>query len=279
MRKVHVLLALAAILAPVSGWCDAVPDAFTFNPAGDAEPQATVVSNTITVTGIDEASAISITDGEYRIGAGAYTSSPGTVTNQQTVQVRATAGDFEQTVDAVLAIGGVQGTFSVTSRAANSDTVDDSGGDPVLVSTSAGTLMNLANEPDSPYASANYLYPNGFFSFDITGLANGGSATVTITLPSGAAPAYYVKCINNACALFGAAIAGNVVTLSLVDGGAGDGDNTVNGIISDPGAPAVAYSAGGGGGYSSGGYGSLGGLTIVLGLLLAAWRRRSYRGV
>lgn len=53
---------------------DTTPDAFTFTPATDANPSAYSTSNTITVSGISTGSAISVTGGEYQIGAGAFTS-------------------------------------------------------------------------------------------------------------------------------------------------------------------------------------------------------------
>jgi len=272
-------VALVALIAAAPAWSqDTTPEAFTFNDQTGAEPSAMVESNTITVTGIDAAAAISVTGGEYRIGAGAYTSNAGTVTYNQMVQARATAGAFGATVDVVLSIGGVSDTFSVTSRNANSDTVLDAGGRVVSVGTNTGTLLNLRLVSPSVYASSAYQYPNGFFAFDVDVAAPGDTAIVTMTLPAGAEPTVYVKCSNSACALFGGvSFAGEVVTLTLTDGGAGDMDNLADGVISDPGAPGilVPYSGGGGGYSSGGGYGgSPGGLTILVGLALGLLRRR-----
>ena len=86
-------------------------------------------------------------------------------------------------------------------------------------------------------------FDDGYFSFDITGLAVGGSTTVTITLPAGAAPDTYYKVQGGSFFEFlfdgtdGAQINGNVITLTLVDGGRGDADGVANGVIVDPGAP------------------------------------------
>lgn len=80
----------------------------------------------------------------------------------------------------------------------------------------------------------------GFYAFRIEGLEPGATAAVTLTLPEGASSNAYVKCIDGACNYFDrATFSGNVVTLTLVDGGAGDSDGIANGIILDPGAPVV----------------------------------------
>jgi hypothetical protein len=51
----------------------------------------------------------------------------------------------------------------------------------------------------------------------------------------------YWKLQNNAWSqLAGATFLGNQVSLALTDGGTGDADHAANGIITDPGAPAIA---------------------------------------
>ena len=133
-------------------------------------------------------------------------------------------------------------------------------------------------------------FPNGVFSFDITGLSNGQSVEVTLTLPAGAMPTTYYKFQGGGSFEFlfdgteGAQISGNVVTLTLVDGGVGDADGTANGTIVDPGAPGLTSTppptggTGGNGGSlasvsDSGGTGA--GLLSAFGLA-ALWRRRRH---
>ncbi len=73
-------------------------------------------SNPITVAGITGPTPISITGGEYKIGTGTYTSASGTVNNGDTVTVRQTSSNSVATrTDVTLNIGGVVGTFSVTT--------------------------------------------------------------------------------------------------------------------------------------------------------------------
>lgn len=100
---------------------DTTPNAFTFADQINAELSTVVTSNTITVSGIDAASPISISGGSYAINGGAHTSSSGMVTNGQTVTVRATSSaSYATPTNATLTIGGVSDTFSVTTKAAPS---------------------------------------------------------------------------------------------------------------------------------------------------------------
>jgi hypothetical protein len=83
----------------------------------------------------------------------------------------------------------------------------------------------------------------GLFSFAVSGVTPGGSVAVTVTLPAGEAPMGYFK-VDPAAGTSspftfngttGAELHANSAVLHLVDGGPGDSDNTVNGIITDPG--------------------------------------------
>jgi hypothetical protein len=102
---------------------DSTPDAFTFTDVTGATLSSQYTSNTITVAGINTASAISITGGTYSINGGSYTSSPGTVVNGDTVSVRVTSSGSPTTaVNAVLTIGGVSDTYTVTTSSGYSFT-------------------------------------------------------------------------------------------------------------------------------------------------------------
>jgi hypothetical protein len=96
--------------------CDVTPDPFTFTDQTNVGLSQTITSNTITVSGIICASAISITGGTYSINSGGYTGADGMVNNGDTVTVRQTSsGSSSTTTDATLTIGGVSDTFSVTT--------------------------------------------------------------------------------------------------------------------------------------------------------------------
>lgn len=101
--------------------CDTTPDDFHFVDESGVEPGAVVVSNVVTITGIDMATEISVSGGEYSIGCGStFTSAPGLIEFEEEVCVRHTAAaGFEAGAGpTVLVVGGVASSFSSTTRAA-----------------------------------------------------------------------------------------------------------------------------------------------------------------
>lgn len=97
---------------------DTTPNAFTLNVVDDAVPGAEVISEPFTVSGINAPTPISIEGGQYAVNGGAYTSAAGTVRNGDTVRVKVTSsGTLQTDVKATLTIGGVAGTFIVTTLA------------------------------------------------------------------------------------------------------------------------------------------------------------------
>ena len=95
--------------------------------------------------------------------------------------------------------------------------------------------------PAEAQATKPISFPDGLFSFDITGLTPGATATVTITLPPGAAPTQYWKyhASEGGWIQIPMTIVGppNVIKITLVDGGLGDDDGAANGVIVDQGGP------------------------------------------
>jgi hypothetical protein len=98
---------------------DTAPDAFAFTSALAIEGSVST-SDVVTLAGFTGSVPISVSgDGspEYRIGAGNWTSTAGTVTSGQQVQVRLTAAWTERTVrTATLSVGAGSGTFSVETQ-------------------------------------------------------------------------------------------------------------------------------------------------------------------
>ena len=144
--------------------------------------------------------------------------------------------------------------------------------DYVTIKTSAGKLASCeaVDNPSAGDAPSNTNFPWGFFNFTINGVGAGNPTTVTLYLPTGAAPDTYYKygppTPGNPDAWYeflddgqapptgptGATINSNVVTLEFVDGSRGD-DTGVDNSIVDQGGPAtvtppVAVGGGGGGG-------------------------------
>ncbi len=96
---------------------NSVPDPFVFTPISNVATNQSFKSNTITISGINAPSPISIIGGSYSIGnSGQFTTAPSTVTNGQmvTVQLQSSSANLA-TTSATLSIGGVSGTFSVTT--------------------------------------------------------------------------------------------------------------------------------------------------------------------
>ena len=232
---------------------DSTPDAFSFVDQADVAPESVVTSAPVTISGIDTAAQVTVTGGEYSVNceAGTYSAAAGTISNGQTICVRHTAAaGFATMTNTTLTIGGVMDSFTSTTSAdpANGETeqVNTPSGVPAQVNSSTGLIENLVNSATPPAGTTppqGVSFDDGYFSFDITGLAVGGSTTVTITLPAGAAPDTYYKVQGGSFFEFlfdgtdGAQINGNVITLTLVDGGRGDADGVANGVIVDPGAP------------------------------------------
>jgi hypothetical protein len=108
----------------VAGASDTTPDAFSFTDQTDVALSTLTTSNTITVTGIDAATAISVTGGEMSINSGAFGSASTTVVASDTVQLRVTSSASNSTAVAVtLDIGGVTDEWSVTTVAASVGTI------------------------------------------------------------------------------------------------------------------------------------------------------------
>ncbi|HEX7168940.1 MAG TPA: choice-of-anchor U domain-containing protein [Acidimicrobiales bacterium] len=128
--------------------------------------------------------------------------------------------------------------------------VENAGGDrytlptlagPVTITASTGKFSRVAQVAQPSGAPGAYDYPVGWFGMEINGVGKGGSTVLTLDVPASVGElTTAVKCAP-ACAPFtGASVAGSRVTLTLVDGGAGDADKKANGRILDPVAPARA---------------------------------------
>lgn len=95
---------------------DSTPDEFSFTAKTGAAINTAYISDAVTVNGIDTVVAISITGGEYSVNGGVFTTATGTVVVNDTVTVKTTAANgTELTREAVLTIGGVVGTYAITT--------------------------------------------------------------------------------------------------------------------------------------------------------------------
>jgi hypothetical protein len=128
---------------------DTIPDSFTFTDLTGVPLSTVQTSDAITVSGIAAPAAITIVGGEYQMnGAGPWTSSPGTVANTNTVQVRHTSSATNSTaVNTTLTIGGVSDTFTST-------TLDDTTPDPF-------TFTDVTGVPRSTVQTSNAITVSG----------------------------------------------------------------------------------------------------------------------
>jgi len=138
------------------------------------------------------------------------------------------------------------GVGDVCDNTAN-DQPTSTGSGVFTLQTSAGYFSFTAGVGNpSPADAPDLDFPHGFFSFTIEGLAPGGTAEVTITLPDNVpAGSQYWK--------YGPTVANpadhwyqipmgdndgdNVITITITDGGDGDDDLVANGVITEPGGP------------------------------------------
>ncbi|MBC2717235.1 MAG: PKD domain-containing protein [Desulfobacteraceae bacterium] len=102
-------------------------------------------------------------------------------------------------------------------------------------------------------------FKHGLVKFTIHGLASGDSLKLTITYSAGIPfnAEYWKYDPGNGWyqIAFGSNDGDNVITITLIDGGTGDGDETANGTISDPGGIGIPRSGDGDSDGSSGGGG------------------------
>ena len=96
---------------------DTMPDQFTFTDQTNISKNTLITSNTITVSGINAAVPITIIGGSYSVNSGSYTDAGGTVNNGDTVTVQLYSSEnYSTTTNAILKIGDISDTFSVTTE-------------------------------------------------------------------------------------------------------------------------------------------------------------------
>jgi sugar lactone lactonase YvrE len=152
---------------------DTTPDTFSFSAITGAALNSTISSTAVTISGINTATPISITGGEYSISGGAFTGAAGSITNGQTLVIRLTsAAVLSTSTQATVTIGGVAQTFSVTTE------LPDTTPNPLSFNTVTGAPLNLAvTSVAIPVSGINLAVP-----ISITGgeySINGGAFTST----------------------------------------------------------------------------------------------------
>ena len=184
---------ISRIFSVLTEGADTAPDGFSFTPQADAPLDSPVVSNSISVSGINTAATISVTNGEYAINGGAFTALQGTINNGQTVQLRLqSAATPDTTTTATLNIGGVTANFDVTTLPADT-TPDGYSFNPQTgvalssLTTSNSVIVTGINAP-APISVVNGEYSiNGSPFTNAAGTINNGQA-VQVRLTAAATP-------------------------------------------------------------------------------------------
>lgn len=142
---------ITAVFSVTTRAADSIPDALQFGYVGKAGLSSQQESLIIPITGVDAGITlpISISNGEYRINGGAYTTTPGTVSVGDTVQIRVTtSANHSTTVQALLNVQGVISAFTATTLA-DPNAAPTEGEEPViypfLESAIQGSVFNSSD--------------------------------------------------------------------------------------------------------------------------------------
>lgn len=137
---------------------DTTPDAFTFTPIVNVPLNTLSESNSITVSGIATSTAIFINAGEYAINGGVYLNSNGFVNNGDSVVLRQTSsGNFADTSQITLTIGGVSAAFVVTT----------------LLDQNVFGFLNQGNVAQSTLVASNTILVSGINEPAVLSISNG----------------------------------------------------------------------------------------------------------
>lgn len=149
---------------------DTCPDNFTFGALTDQELSQLVVSNSQTITGMISGTPISITNGEYQIDSGSWTSTSGTINPNQQVRVRHTTSSQNSTlVVTALTIGNLTKNFTSTTKA---------------VAGTQGSNFTMLDPSGAPFGGTNDVVAtwNGTHETDVNS-TNFGAMTLSSTTP------------------------------------------------------------------------------------------------
>jgi hypothetical protein len=205
-------LTTSTVVATTAAPPDVTPDVFSFTPVTGAALSTLQTSNTITVSGLSAGVSVvvSVTGGMYSKNGGAFTGSAGTAQNGDTFAVRGASSASNSTLTSVvLTIGGVSGTFAITTVSASGApvnlTIPQMTGPPARAGVALlGSTGTWTGSPtfgfrwywqDTPGTtistnSGSYTPVNGDvghqINFDVTATESGFSTTVTSNGPSSA---------------------------------------------------------------------------------------------
>jgi len=137
---------------------------------------------------------VSVSGGEYAIQGNGYSSGAGTITNGETIKVRVTSSaSFSTAATVTLTIGGVSGTFSVTTEARDTTPnafsfTPETNANLSQTRTSDAITVAGINSPAtisvSGASSSEYKINNGSWSTASSTVSNGDTVRVRHTSAS-----------------------------------------------------------------------------------------------
>jgi ribosomal 50S subunit-recycling heat shock protein len=161
---------------------DTTPDPFTFTDQTGVATSTVVISNSITIGGIDAAASVSVTGGDVRINGGSW-GTGGTIANGQILEVRMTSSaSFGTAVTAGVTVGGVSDTWSVTTAGADT-TPGAFDFTPDVTNAAPGTLITAANTVT--ISGINTSAPVSVTGAGAEVSINGGAWTTSGTIQNG----------------------------------------------------------------------------------------------
>ncbi|WP_242632844.1 Ig-like domain-containing protein [Thiothrix fructosivorans] len=150
---------------------DTTPEPFPFTHQTGVALSALISSNEITVSGINTATAISVTGGKYSINGGAYVSTAGTVSNGDKVKVQHTSSaSYATKTETVVTIGGIAETFISTTKVNNAPTAN-AGIDQTVDSGANVTLTGSGADVDGDAIAHNWVQTAGTPTVSLMGAA------------------------------------------------------------------------------------------------------------
>ena len=160
---------------------DTTPEAFSFTGENDVALASIILSETVTISGINVAASVSVSGGEYSIDGGAFTSATGSISNNQSLQLRHTSSSSNSiTTITTITVGDYSTTFQSTTSAA-ADSIPDAFGFTTQNAVTINTVVESEAITISGFdTDASLSISNGEYSLD------GGSnysATATTLSP------------------------------------------------------------------------------------------------
>ena len=246
----------------IGATADTTPNAFNFGAnATTTALNQFALSPAVTISGINTATSVSVTNAQYRINGGSYIAAgtTSTITNGQTIQLLVTgSGSYSTNVDSVVTIGGVVGTnttnnasyWRVTSPAAPADTTPDAFQSQLTSTPYLNRSLNQTVESDivtmagTTAGSASSISVSGTAA-NWRSRANSSSSFTAYTTASGTIAAGYQFQFK-----FNAHAANSTTSTATINVGGTQGTISATTV-----AAAGGGSGPGGGGAASGNYG------------------------